>query len=994
MSGLFNSSSSTNGQQTTQAAGIRVQTSIYGRAVPIVYGTNRISGNLIWYGNFTAIPQSQKSGGKGGGGSSTSYTYTAAVEIALCEGPILNVGSVWASNNVLTGPGQLGFIVQGGTYPQSPWSYLSANYPSQALAYNGVAYVAASSYPLGSSASLPNLSFEVFGLFKTAEDHNGISPDVVIADFLTNPYYGCGFKSSWLGSWTQYANYCGAQGLFICPVVDSQTQAQQLLQDILDSTNANCYWSEGLLKIVSYGDISIVNNGYTYTANDTPVYALTDDNFIFKQGQDPVQISRSSPQDAYNDVSVECVDWTNNYATFIAEAKDQYAVATYGLRPDNARQYHHFIQTWQAQLVAQTLLQRDLYIRNTYQFKLGWIFCGLEPMDLVTLTDTRMGMSNVAVRITAIEEDSDGVLTFTAEEFPQGVATPATYSNQVGSGANINFNVAPPNINPAIIFEPPYEQTQSQLEVWAAVSAPVGSNWGGCHVWGSWDGNTFEQIGTISSPCRMGVLSAPLAVGADPDLTNTLSVDLTEMGGQLLSGTQNDADTGRTICWVDGEMISYETATLTATSKYNLTYLRRGQDGTSIASHLAGAPFARIDSAIFQYPYQSQYVGKPLYLKFTSFNQYGGAEQTLSSVPVYTYNIQGIALASPIASVTGLTTNFVSGISQLYWQPVVDIRPLDYEVRLGPSWFASQTLGRTTTTTFQTQGDGTYWVAAHYYYAPLQVDIYSPAVEIVVAGSILVQNVVDSFDEAATGFTGTVTGGLVVTTGGLEMGGTGNVLAITDYLNTQNLLFYGGIATSGSYALPSGHAVNCGRVVPCSIRMSYTAAAQNVNDNILALSSYLAATDILDAAAGQYMTVTPQIALAQANGIYGAWQNYLPGTYNGQFFKAQILVSVNDPNGQTTAIVSDVTFAVDVPDRIDSGTNIAVGSGGLAITYTSAFNGGPNNAAQPNVQITVLNASQGDTVSITGSTLAGFTVSVLNGGVGVARNINWIAQGF
>lgn len=73
---------------------LRVQTSSYGQVVPIVYGQNRISGRLLWSGDFKAIPHTstQKVGGKGlgsGGGNTitnTTYTYQTAVAIALCPG--------------------------------------------------------------------------------------------------------------------------------------------------------------------------------------------------------------------------------------------------------------------------------------------------------------------------------------------------------------------------------------------------------------------------------------------------------------------------------------------------------------------------------------------------------------------------------------------------------------------------------------------------------------------------------------------------------------------------------------------------------------------------------------------------------------------------------------------------------------------------------------------------------------------------------------------
>lgn len=40
-----------------------------------------------------------------------------------------------------------------------------------------------------------------------------------------------------------------------------------------------------------------------------------------------------------------------------------------------------------ARNVAQILLQRELYVRNTCQFTTGWRYGRLEPMDIVTLTE-------------------------------------------------------------------------------------------------------------------------------------------------------------------------------------------------------------------------------------------------------------------------------------------------------------------------------------------------------------------------------------------------------------------------------------------------------------------------------------------------------------------------------------------------------------------------------------------------------------------------------
>jgi hypothetical protein len=48
----------------------------------------------------------------------------------------------------------------------------------------------------------------------------------------------------------------------------------------------------------------------------------------------------------------------------------------------------------------------------------------------------------------------------------------------------------------------------------------------------------------------------------------------------------------------------------------------------------------------------------------------------------------------------------------------------------------------------------------------------------------------------------------------------------------------------------------------------------------------------------------------------------------------------------------------------------------------------------PHVQVTILNAQAGDLVILSSVTLAHCTVQVVNGGVGVARSCNILAQGY
>ena len=54
----------TQSNQPEMLKAIRVQTSAYGVVRPLVYGTTRMSCNLVWYGDFTATPIPAAGGGK------------------------------------------------------------------------------------------------------------------------------------------------------------------------------------------------------------------------------------------------------------------------------------------------------------------------------------------------------------------------------------------------------------------------------------------------------------------------------------------------------------------------------------------------------------------------------------------------------------------------------------------------------------------------------------------------------------------------------------------------------------------------------------------------------------------------------------------------------------------------------------------------------------------------------------------------------------------
>ncbi|VTY10204.1 Putative phage tail protein [Neisseria subflava] len=625
---------------------LQVQQSSQGLTLPVVYGRARVAGNLIWYGDFTTIETktTTRQGGKGGGSvkqEDISYTYEAAVMMALCEGEIKGIGRIWRDKEKFESLSQLRLNLAKGGDEQPTWTHLQQpKHQAQAINYSGTAYIYSPNYELTKSAQIYSHNFEVIGKMGYSSSIPDANPSEIIRDMLTNQNYGCGFPAENLGDTSVYGVYCRAAGIFLSPVYSEQTEAQQNISELLEQTNSAAVFSQGRLKIVPYGDVKLSGNGAAYVPNLTPVYDLTDDDFIVSGAEDPLKVERKTNADAYNQIQVEYLDRANDYNIAVAEVKDQANIEQYGLRPKDAVKMHGICDAKVANHVAQLLLQRALYVRNEYEFKLGWKYCLLEPMDLVTLTDEGLGLNKTPVRIIEIEEDEEGVLTVKAEDFPMGAATATAYPTQPSLGYSADYNKSPGSAHAPVIFEAPLQLTGGEPQIWLATAG--GDMWGGAEVWISTDGDSYTRIGAINKKARFGSLSAPLASGAVFDRANTLNVEIS--AGQMTGGTEQDSRDLLTLCYVDGEFLAYETAELKGVGSYTLGNLTRGAYGSTIDRHNAGSQFVRIDEAMFKYAVPANWVGRTVWVKLVSFNVFGSGVQELAEVPAYSYTIKGAPL--------------------------------------------------------------------------------------------------------------------------------------------------------------------------------------------------------------------------------------------------------------------------------------------------------------------------------------------------------------
>jgi len=793
---LFGSTGRAN-SQTPVASNLRIQTSKQGRPRAVGWGQARLAGNVIWAGDFVAaqIPQQ---GGKGGGlngkNGTGQYNYFASVMLSLCEGPISNILTIFNGSAVdflVTPPAAtiaqlavLGITPSYGAsiyncttllggYAQSAWSYLASAHPSQSLNYRGQALACFQSIPLGSSPTIPNFNFEV--LFSTNSDIPALGPDAnpadVIGDMLTNTHYGVGMPSAVVDSFTSYRNFCRAMGFMVSPVLTDSVEAGSFLTDLTKATNSEFVWSGGLLQIIPRGDAAITANGYTYTPSNTAVYDIGVNDYLPNKGSQgtasSISISIRDPIEIKNRTQLEYLDRNNLYNPATVYSHDDADVLLSGAIRLGDLVQAHFFCLQSAAATAVDLLLRVEKIAVNYQFTLPAPFILLDPMDIVTLTEPALGFSKLPVRIIEITENDDMTLTFVAESFP-GTISSTAYQREVNLGAGRNNNQDPGALNMPIIFEPP-DQLAGGLAVWVGVSGVNTALWGGCFVWASYDDATYTLIETINGPARMGVLASSFAsVSSAPsgqtiDSTNTMAVDLRESAGTLLSGTAADMTGLNTACYVDGEIVAYQNASLTGANQYNLTTFVRGAYGTTIASHASGKAFLRLDNSVAQIPYTQDRIGSTIYLKFQPFNIWGGGAPSLATVGAYPYTLTGAALSSPLPVPTNLRTKFNAGFLEIWWDEIEDFRNgIRYQISKGTTYATSIPLGTFAHPPFIVFGDATYWITGIVQpVAGLVVTSGSPA-SITISGNVLTANVLATIDEQANGWKGTFENGFGV----------------------------------------------------------------------------------------------------------------------------------------------------------------------------------------------------------------------------------------
>jgi hypothetical protein len=515
---------------------------------------------------------------------------------------------------------------------------------------------------------------------------------------------------------------CRATGLIGSAVLDSQKKASDWLGEFYACANTAPVWSGFVLKSIFRSEVSVYGNGVVYTAPTAagPVLNITENMLIGDKSGPLITVTNKTPAiDEPNVIQMEFLDRGGSYNPSVASWPNQASVAIYGPKKggqadDDSTGSPQTLHEIMDPVVARNLLaiqaRRNAYITPiSYKFK-GMAKLGmLEPMDLVTINDSLLGITALPVRLTSAAEDDEHNIDFEAEPFIYGVHAPNPSLTVTQNSPYVpNSSYTPASVNTPIIFEPvPRLAGQTTAQVWAVVS-DSDTNYGGCAVYLSTDGgNSYNLVGTIAGNAVTGETTADWPIATDPDTTHDLPLNLTESLGSLLSYQVADEDNFVYPCYIAGGnsnipygLMTYAVATLTGTNLYTLkatgggtNHLRRCVFGAPAlvtdVDHPNGSRWAFLNpngQGIFKINMDPKWIGQTLYFKFLAFNSFQGGQQALASVTAYTYTPTGIpgqatsganntytvtggALTNPTATTIAMaqaTAEFQSGLNLNY----------------------------------------------------------------------------------------------------------------------------------------------------------------------------------------------------------------------------------------------------------------------------------------------------------------------------------------
>lgn len=545
-----------NGREGPRLTELKLQTSSYGTPVPLVFGTLRVAGTVIWATDLTEHRERQ--GGGKGQPSATTYSYSASFAVALSGRPIRSVRRIWAEGKLLRGAAgdwktQLGaFRLHGGGEEQAVDPLIAAREGGgNTPAHRGIAYAVFEDLALGDFGNrIPSLTFEV------EADAEPVRAGAVLAE----------------ASAGVIAN--GGAGPLLAGFA-AHGSAAALAEQIVAVSGASLAAAGERLRLVGDG---------------APVAVLADAGVTAGLRGEPTGQRRIGAGDALpSRVTVAHYDPARDWQTGSQSAGRPGGGVRGGGR-ERRIDLPAALDAGAAKTLAAAVLARGEAERVRRTIAPGWAALGVRPGDTVRIAgeagDWRARGWTLERMAPMLELTPEAPALLTLPASPGRVAGAADAAH----GATTLHAFGVPGWPDAALDRP-------RLLVAAAGTEP---GWRRAALLLSTDGGaSWTAAGGTAAPAVMGMVTRPAGAGdaALVDRAGTIEVELLHAAMVLEGATAERVDSGANLALAGDELVQFERAEPLGGTRWRLTGLWRGRRGTVAAAGAAGDRFVLVEAA-------------------------------------------------------------------------------------------------------------------------------------------------------------------------------------------------------------------------------------------------------------------------------------------------------------------------------------------------------------------------------------------------------------
>lgn len=569
------------GEEVTQdgarMADQRIQGATQGSPIPIIYGRERVAGNIIWCTSiFESEGASTSSGKKGAGVSSTTFVDSTNIANLICRGnpegrDDATLRRIWSDQEVVFSHRiELGEVTpvlsekfNGSDYEFYPGSETQDPDPTiqadkgvdSTPAYLGRCYIVHSNLILnGWGGRIPNFTYEIDTGEWTLED--------VVIDIL-----------GMVGIEASDVDVSNLASIIVRGfVIPARVEARQALETLQEMYQFDLAEFDGQIKAVIRG------GSPEYTIGYDSLGAIESD---------------GDPKPRYRITRVQEVELPANFTVnYHSEANDfqQFAQRAQQLVGFSAEGETLTFQALMTDGEARNLAEIKLHVRwaerDTVFCDVPYTFLKSAPGDVLTLELDAAG-TPLEAKIERMEIAAPGIVRLQLRSHDAAAYVQDAAAAAVSSTAG---NVIVPSDSGMVVVDANAPADQFADDMWVILAAGRPGSWGGGRIgaagYPDWyfrtpGGGTLADA-AITQKCCFG--STTNAIGDSEgliiDTDGEITVEIESGGSQLVTITDDEFELGMNLAYVGGEWLNFRDVEDLGSGTYRLTHFKRGLRGT------------------------------------------------------------------------------------------------------------------------------------------------------------------------------------------------------------------------------------------------------------------------------------------------------------------------------------------------------------------------------------------------------------------------------